>query len=36
VFSASDGDVVIAAMSDDQFVRMCNALAMPELLSDPR
>jgi crotonobetainyl-CoA:carnitine CoA-transferase CaiB-like acyl-CoA transferase len=35
VFEASDGDLVIAAGTDAQFVRMCEALGAPEVAADP-
>lgn len=36
VFPAKDGHVVIACGNDKQFVRLCNALDLPELTDDAR
>lgn len=36
VFSASDGELMIATASDPQFPRLCAALNLPELAADPR
>ena len=35
-FSASDADFVIAVDSDAAFVRLCEAIARPDLAKDPR
>jgi crotonobetainyl-CoA:carnitine CoA-transferase CaiB-like acyl-CoA transferase len=35
-FAAADGSVMVAVGNDGQFARLCAALAMPELASDPR
>jgi len=34
-FRASDGDIIIAALSDAFWVKLCDALALPELGRDP-
>ncbi|WP_150304093.1 CaiB/BaiF CoA transferase family protein [Pseudomonas saliphila] len=36
VFSAADRDFIIACGNDSQFIALCNAIGLPELLSDPR
>ena len=36
VFSAADGDLVIAVGNDDQFKRFCNFAGIPELAEDER
>lgn len=36
LYSAIGGDISITVTSDDQWRRMCDALACPELLHDPR
>ena len=36
LYHASDADLIITAASDDQWRRLCGALAAPELLQDPR
>ena len=36
LYHASDADLIITAASDDQWRRLCEALAAPELLEDPR
>jgi crotonobetainyl-CoA:carnitine CoA-transferase CaiB-like acyl-CoA transferase len=36
VFWAKDGDLVIAAMSDAQFVDLCVAFGIPDVAQDPR
>lgn len=36
VFKTSDGWIVIAVGNDDQFVRMAQAMKLPELTTDPR
>lgn len=35
-FQAADGWVVVAVGNDEQFVRMCHALGLPEVADDPR
>ncbi|MFI5282355.1 MAG: CaiB/BaiF CoA transferase family protein [Candidatus Dormibacterales bacterium] len=35
-FEASDGYLNLAAATDDQFLRLCEAISAPELASDPR
>jgi crotonobetainyl-CoA:carnitine CoA-transferase CaiB-like acyl-CoA transferase len=35
-FRAADGWVVVATANDPQFVRLCDALGLPELAADPR
>lgn len=35
-FRAADGWVTIAVGTDDQFHRMCHAMELPELVTDPR
>jgi crotonobetainyl-CoA:carnitine CoA-transferase CaiB-like acyl-CoA transferase len=35
-FEAADGMLMIAAANDRLFARLCEALALPELLDDPR
>ena len=34
VFAASDGELVIAAMSDDQFVKLCGAFGISHVAKD--
>jgi crotonobetainyl-CoA:carnitine CoA-transferase CaiB-like acyl-CoA transferase len=36
VFPAADGFVIIACGNDTQFVKLCNALGVPEVGSDPK
>ncbi len=36
LYHASDADLIITAASDDQWRRLCEALAAPELLEDQR
>ena len=36
VFSASDGDLILAVGNDGQFARACGVLGLPELAGDPR
>jgi len=36
VYSASDGSFMLATASDPQFIRLCNALDISELATDPR
>jgi crotonobetainyl-CoA:carnitine CoA-transferase CaiB-like acyl-CoA transferase len=36
VFPAADGFVIIACGNDTQFVKLCNALGVPEIGSDPK
>ncbi len=36
VFPTSDGHIVIAVGNDGQFLRLCEALALPEIAADPR
>jgi len=36
VFPAADGFVIIACGNDTQFVKLCNALDVPEIGSDPK
>jgi crotonobetainyl-CoA:carnitine CoA-transferase CaiB-like acyl-CoA transferase len=36
VFQASDGDLMIAAGNDGLFARLCDALDVPQLATDPR
>jgi len=36
VFAASDGELLIATASDAQFRRLCAALALAEIATDPR
>ncbi len=36
LYHASDADLIITAASDDQWRRLCEALAAPELLEDTR
>jgi crotonobetainyl-CoA:carnitine CoA-transferase CaiB-like acyl-CoA transferase len=36
VFHTRDGDLMIAAGNDGLFARLCGALGLPELASDPR
>lgn len=36
IFRASDGDLVIAVVSPDQWKRLCDVLGRPELVDDPR
>ena len=35
-FKASDGDFMTAANNDDQFRRLCKAVALPDLVNDTR
>lgn len=35
-FGTADGHIVVAAMNDDQFSRLCTRLKLPELPIDPR
>jgi crotonobetainyl-CoA:carnitine CoA-transferase CaiB-like acyl-CoA transferase len=35
-FPTSDGHIVVAAMNDNQFVRLCNVLDTPDLAADAR
>jgi formyl-CoA transferase len=35
-FATSDGYINLAAATDDQFLRLCDAIAAPELAADPR
>jgi len=36
LFACADGDIVVVAGNDAQYVRMCDALQRPELATDPR
>jgi len=36
VFHLRDGDVMIAAANDGLFARLCDAIGLPELATDPR
>jgi crotonobetainyl-CoA:carnitine CoA-transferase CaiB-like acyl-CoA transferase len=36
IFSAEDGYVTIGAVSDKEWVGLCNALGRPELIDDPK
>eukprot|EP01116_Phalansterium_solitarium_P006138 TRINITY_DN18443_c0_g1_i1.p1 TRINITY_DN18443_c0_g1~~TRINITY_DN18443_c0_g1_i1.p1 ORF type:complete len:491 (-),score=130.88 TRINITY_DN18443_c0_g1_i1:329-1801(-) len=35
-FMAKDGHIMVGALNDGQFVRLCNVLGAPELAFDPR
>ena len=35
-YRAGDGHIIVAAGNDGLFARLCNAIAAPQLLSDPR
>lgn len=36
VFRAADRDFILACGNDSQFIAMCKAIGLPELLADPR